>query len=127
MQLTYRDLGLVTPQLTASRDFYVQHLGFAAVYESDWYIHLKNGDIELGLLSPTAPNYPPDFHKPYTGDGVWFSFNVPDVDATYAELSAKQLRIEAPPQDEPWGERHFVVLDPNGARINLAHSIPSTM
>jgi uncharacterized glyoxalase superfamily protein PhnB len=32
--------------------------------------------------------------------------------------------VEGPPQDRPWGERQFVLRDPNGFVVNLAKSIP---
>jgi hypothetical protein len=40
MQITQiKDLGVITADLNASRDFYVAHLGFTPVFVSDWYIH----------------------------------------------------------------------------------------
>ena len=61
MQITQiKDLGVITADLTASRDFYVAHLGFAPVFVSDWYIHLRNGSVDLGLMAakPEMPAVP---------------------------------------------------------------------
>ena len=124
MKLKHRDFGIITSELAASRDFYVTHFGFTAVYEAEWYIHLKNGEIELGLMAPGLEKQPACYHKPYSGDGIWLSWEVDDVDAEYERLQAAGVAALEPPQDRPWGERQFVVRDPNGFALNIAKSIP---
>jgi len=124
MKLTHRDIGIITPDLQAARDFYVNYLGFAAVYASDWYIHLKNEEVELGLMAPGQATQPGFLQTPYDGNGVWLSFNVADMDAEYERLFAAGAPVEGPPQDRPWGERQFALRVPNGFVINLAKSIP---
>jgi len=119
MQITQiKDIGIVTDNLAKSRDFYVQHLGFELAFVSDWYIHLKNGSVELGLMAATRemPSAP--------ANGVWLSLGVKDVDAEYARLKAAGALIDAEPKSQPWGERCFVVRDPNGFGVNLSTSIP---
>jgi len=102
----------------------VNYLGFAAVYASDWYIHLKNEEVELGLMAPGQATQPGFLQTPYDGNGVWLSFNVADMDAEYERLFAAGAPVEGPPQDRPWGERQFALRVPNGFVINLAKSIP---
>jgi uncharacterized glyoxalase superfamily protein PhnB len=119
MQITQlKDLGVVTDHLAASRDFYVQQLGFEPVFVSDWYIHLKNGAVELGLMAAT-----PEM-RAAPANGVWLSVGVADVDAEYARLKAAGAAIDAEPKDQPWGERSFFVRDPNGFGVNLSMAIP---
>ena len=119
MQITQlKDIGIVTDNLAKSRDFYVQHLGFEAAFVSDLYIHLKNGSIELGLMAATKEM------AAIPANGVWLSLGVGDVDAEYSRLKANGAAIEAEPVDHPWGERSFVVRDPNGFGVNLSMSIP---
>lgn len=125
MKLKHRDFGIITSQLAASRDFYVAHFGFSAVYEAEWYIHLKNGEIELGLMAPGVEKQPPYLQIPYIGSGAWLSFEVEDVDAEYERLKAAGVAGDEPPQDRPWGERNFMVRDPNGFVLNVAKSIPA--
>lgn len=125
MKLKHRDFGIITPHIAASRDFYTVHLGFAVVYEAERYIHLKNGDVELGLMAPGLEKQPACFQQPYGGEGIWISFEVDDVDAEYERLKAEGVLGDEPPQDRPWGERQFVVRDPNGFAVNIAKSIPA--
>lgn len=119
MQITkLNDIGIITDNLAKSRDFYVQHLGFEAAFVSDWYIHLKNGSIELGLMAATKTM------AAVPANGVWLSLGVADVDAEFARLKTGNAAIDAEPVDHPWGERSFIVRDPNGFGVNLSMSIP---
>ena len=64
MQITQiKDLGVITADLNASRDFYVAHLGFTPVFVSEGYIHLRNGSVDLGLMAakPEMPAVPAGF------------------------------------------------------------------
>lgn len=124
MKLNYKDIGVVTKDLTASRDFYVNHLGFQPVFVSDWYIHLANGPVQIGLMKEGVEHQPSGLQAANNG-GVWFSFDVADVDAEYRRLAAAGARIDGEPKDEKWGERHFVVWDPNGLAINISMAIPA--
>jgi uncharacterized glyoxalase superfamily protein PhnB len=84
-----------------------------------------NDNVELGLMVPGRETQPEFLQKSYAGDGVWLSFEVADVDAEYERLKAEGAPVEGPPQDRPWGERQFVLRDPNGFVVNLAKPIPA--
>lgn len=59
-------------------------------------------------------------HQPAPrGPGVWVCIDVDDVDAHYERLQRLGVGIEHPLRDEPWGDRHFVVLDPNGVGVDV--------
>lgn len=117
--LKLNDIGIITNDLAASRDFYVRHLGFQVAFLSEWYIHLKNGPIEIGLMTgkeemPAVP-----------ANGVWMSLGVTDAHAEYARLQAAGATLDTEPKDQPWGERCFVVRDPNGFAVNISQQIPA--
>lgn len=124
MKIKSTDIGITTDKLTESRDFYVKHLGFQAVWEGEWYIHLQNGDIEVGLLQPNHPTQPAIFHQTYPGHGMWISFEVDNVDAEYERLRAEGIAMDLELKDEPWGQRHFCFRDPNGVAIDILQKIP---
>jgi catechol 2,3-dioxygenase-like lactoylglutathione lyase family enzyme len=126
MNIKSIDIGITTDKLVESRDFYGKYLGFRTVWEGDWYIHLENGNIEMGLLQPNHPSQPPIFHEPYPGHGMWLSFEVDDVDAEYARLREAGLSMDVEIRNEAWGQRHFCFRDPNGLVIDLIQKIPMT-
>jgi catechol 2,3-dioxygenase-like lactoylglutathione lyase family enzyme len=103
-------------QLAASREFYVEVLGFDVAME----------DPVLGLTSPTNPAAqvlipPPGMENPQPRFGI--DVGEPDaVDAAHSEAVRRGLRVVYPLRTEPWGVRRFFVEDPGGTVINvLAH------
>jgi catechol 2,3-dioxygenase-like lactoylglutathione lyase family enzyme len=102
--------------LAASRDFYVEVLGFEVAME----------DPIVGVTSPTNPTAqvlipPRGMENPPPRFGV--DLGDPDaVDAAHAEVVRRGLRVVYPLTNEPWGVRRFFMEDPSGTVINvLAH------
>src|SRR5690606_41529644 len=58
--------------------------------------------------------------------GALLSFEVEDVDAEYARLKEAGLPMLLDLRDEPFGQRHFIVADPNGVLIDVIKPIPPT-
>ncbi|HEY9847315.1 MAG TPA: VOC family protein [Candidatus Caenarcaniphilales bacterium] len=52
-------------------------------------------------------------------DGLLVVFIVNNIDHEYARLQAEGVPILTPIETEPWGERFFQVMDPNGVIIQL--------
>jgi len=42
---------------------------------------------------------------------------VDDADASYQEVVAKGIKPSSEPRDWPWGNREFVVRDPDGYKL----------
>jgi catechol 2,3-dioxygenase-like lactoylglutathione lyase family enzyme len=53
------------------------------------------------------------------GEGVFLYFSVDDVDETYKELLALGLKPFSEPRNMSWGNREFIVKDPDGYKIVL--------
>ena len=110
-----------TEQLGATTAFY-ERLGFARVFEADWYIHLMwpaNQAIQLGIMVPGHEAQPPLFQSRFGGRGFHLSLEVEDVDAVYAKLKSEGHEIVVELRDEAWGQRHFALEDPNGVGIDI--------
>ena len=118
------DLTISTNKLDQSRDFYRDILGFALVFENDSYIEmLAQGSTTMGVsfVSPELSG-----GEKFTGEGIILSFEVADVDAEFARLKAAGVRILEEIRDKAWGERSFVINDPNGVHIYIYKAIPPT-
>jgi catechol 2,3-dioxygenase-like lactoylglutathione lyase family enzyme len=63
----------------------------------------------------------PDFQKEANletkGAGLFLYIKVADVDAFYSGLVAKGLQPSSEPKDWPWGNREFVLRDPDGYKL----------
>ena len=118
------DLTISTNKLEQSRDFYRDTLGFTLVFENDSYIEmLAQGSTTMGVsfVSPELSG-----GEKFTGEGIILSFEVADVDAEFARLKASGVRILEELRDKAWGERSFVINDPNGVHVYIYKSIPPT-
>lgn len=124
MKITRVDSTISTTKLQESKDFYMKYFDFQLVYESDWYIELLPPDMFSAGISFTLPQR--DIGEFFNGKGLILSFEVEDVDAEYERLQAAGLNIYQELQDKPWGERSFVIDDPNGIHVYIYKSIPPT-
>ncbi|MCF6471897.1 glyoxalase/bleomycin resistance/extradiol dioxygenase family protein [Nonomuraea sp. MG754425] len=114
---------ICTAKMAESKDFYVRLLAFEVTFEADWYVSLRRGSYELALLDHTHATLPQGYRRPVTG--LLLNVEVPDVDAEWERLVVGEgLVPELPLRDEDFGQRHFIVPDPNGVLIDVITPIP---
>ena len=113
--------GVITDKVQESKEFYVRLFGCEVLYEGDdgWFVLLQLGDSELGFMQPGQTSQAEIFRRPFTGQGIWVAVDVDDVDREYARIQALGVEIAVALRDEPWGDRHFVVIDPNGIGVDV--------
>ena len=113
--------GIVTAKLAESKAFYTSVLGFGVTFENEFYLlmHTPDRSAELSFLLPDHPSQQPLFHKAFKGEGMYLTIEVNDVDKLYKEIKKKGIEIKIELRDEPWGDRHFAIADPNGVGIDI--------
>jgi catechol 2,3-dioxygenase-like lactoylglutathione lyase family enzyme len=113
--------GIITTKLQESKMFYKEVLGFGVTFENEWFVLLHTPDkrTEIGFLQPQLPFQDPLFQTAFPGKGVYFTIEVEEVDTLYHQLKARGIAIEVELRDEPWGDRHFAILDPNGIGVDI--------
>lgn len=117
---------LGSSKIAETRDFYLKHLGFELTFDSDWYVSLRRADAhhyQLAFVDYTHPTVPENYRT--SPAGILLSFEVKDVDAEYERL----IKVAGLPevlalQDEGFGQRHFITVDPNGVLIDVIKIIP---
>ncbi|KAB2344522.1 VOC family protein [Actinomadura rudentiformis] len=126
MELTSFYPVLGATRLAESRDFYTRLFGFEVTFEAEWYISLRRGGerpYELALLDFTHPTVPEAYRKPV--QGLLLNFEVEDVDAEWERLVVGEgLKPELDIRTEEFGQRHFIVADPDGVLIDVIKEIP---
>jgi len=116
MNINQVSFGFTTDKVQETKEFYEKYLGATTIFEKDGYACLKLGDIS-NILSIEAPHSPEE--KPSDTTGLGLGITVDDVDLAYDEITSKELNIEMPLEDHPWGERGFGIRDPNGLLIYI--------
>jgi len=124
MKISRVDSTISTMKLQESKEFYMKHFQFELVYESDWYIELIAQDMPAIGVSFVLPQR--DEGEFFNGKGLILSFEVADVDTEYQRLKDEGVHIYQEMQNKPWGERSFVVDDPNGVHLYIYTLIPPT-
>jgi catechol 2,3-dioxygenase-like lactoylglutathione lyase family enzyme len=120
--------GFVTNKLKETKDFYQHVLQFGISFENDFYLlmHTPDQQAQIAFLLPDHPTQQKLFQPAFEGKGAFITIEVPDVDAEYKRIQDLNIPIEIPIRNEPWGDRHFAVVDPNGIGIDfVTYTAPS--
>lgn len=103
-----------------AREFYIDYLGFALVFEHRFepglplYMAVARDGCELHLSE----------HHGDATPGAAVRIAVDDVEALCAELQARPVRHNRPEvQTMPWGTRDFTVTDPFGNRLTFTNAV----
>ncbi|MFF5263528.1 VOC family protein [Actinomadura viridis] len=119
---------ICTSRLDETKDFYIRLLGYTTTFEADWYVSLKYAgtpSYELALLDHTHPTLPEAYRRPV--QGLLLNYEVEDVDAEWQRLVVQEgLKPKLELRDEDFGQRHFIVADPNGVLIDVITPIEAS-
>jgi catechol 2,3-dioxygenase-like lactoylglutathione lyase family enzyme len=104
--------------LAASRDFYSK-VGFEVKSDTPRFVELSLDDFGITLvpMSEAEPEFAGDAAPTGKGKGYYLYLQVSDADAKYAELKAAGIEPATAPRDWAWGNREFIVKDPDGFKM----------
>lgn len=112
-------LGIPVSDQDRALRFYTEKLGFRVF--TDQQFSAKQRWIELSI--PGAETgialFTPEGHEDRIGTFVNSSWEVDNVEKTYAELQAKGVEFAGPPQKQSWGTS-VILKDSEGNQIVLA-------
>jgi len=103
-------------RLESALQQYVEVFGFTEEFRSGDYAGLVRGELRLHLTGSTLHGQP-------LGGGAVYGF-CDEVDSYYADLQRKGANVKAPPQDQPYGLRDFIVTDADGNRLSFGCETP---
>ena len=111
---------ICSDDLRGSKEFYVNLLGFQVKYDSDWYVQLcspKDAEIEYGIIQRDHELVPKEYQN--VPNGMYVTFVVDDVDVVYGRAVDMDVPIIQEPRNEFYGQRRFLIKDPNGCLIDI--------
>jgi predicted enzyme related to lactoylglutathione lyase len=109
-----------TDKLDEVKAFYLEHFGFETTFEGKGYLGLRaagEAGPELSFMQPG------EGCASFGGGGLTCCLEVADVDAEHSRLGGAGLPVVRPLQDNPWGDRSFVVVDPAGVALYIYKEI----
>ena len=114
----------ITTEINLCKEFYLKFFEFEVIFDSDWYIQLKNASgTELAFMLPNLENQPKSLHNPYSGSGVVLSFEVEDTEGEFVRLKELGATFELDLKDEEWGQKHCMLKDPSGMIIDIVQQL----
>lgn len=119
-------LTIFTPDVEASRRFYVDVLGRPVVFEDDVCVIVRFGDLMVNCLELTAAGElvtPLAASHPVNSPHCVLTVRVENVDTACAELGSRGVVFLNGPIDRPWGRRTAAFSDPSGHVWELAQEI----
>lgn len=119
--------GIITDKFVQTKEFYTKVLDFGVTFENEFYLllHTPNQEAEISFLLPNHPSQQPLFQQPFQNQGMYLTIEVEDVDIIYKDMQQKGVEIKIDIRDEPWGDRHFAIQDPNGIGIDIVKYSPT--
>lgn len=112
---------LLVEDVSMAVAYYCVILGFAVEFtQNEQYMGVFRDGVHVHLAAANgAPLHSNRVAWTETFKPADVNFFVSDVDALYAEVTAKGATVDGPPRDEPYGVRDFQVTDLNGYMLRF--------
>lgn len=112
-------IGIPVQDQDRALSFYTEKLGFRVLTDQQYSDKQRWIELSIPLAETGITLFTPDGHQDRIGTFLNSSWEVDDVDKTYAELQAKGVEFVGPPQKQHWGS--FVMMkDSEGNQIVLS-------
>ncbi|MFI5494299.1 VOC family protein [Actinoplanes sp. NPDC051859] len=120
MRISSSVVSLTVDDVPASSKFLATHFGFTERMSADGFAALSHDDaaMDICFLRRGLEVLPVELRQ-QTASGTIIAFVVDDLSAEHERLQAGGAPITLPPREEAWGERLFMVTDPNGIAYEL--------
>lgn len=112
---------VMTTDAAASADFFVTHFGFERVFAADWYVSLRRGQVEIAFLAFDHETIPAGYRVPAAG--LLLNIEVDDATDAHRRLMESGLQPVQGLRDEPFGQRHFILVAPGGVLVDVIEPI----
>ena len=119
---------LFVEDLAGAKAFYEAVFGLPVIFEDPQSSVFRFGPMLVNLLVASAADEligPATVAPPESGSRFQLTIDVPDVDATCAELARRGVTFLNGPLNRPWGVRTAAFVDPGGHIWEVAAPISS--
>ncbi len=107
---------IITNVIEDTKSFYTDILDAKVTFDCGWYCSLSfdGTTAEIQFMTPQKES-----DVPFLNQGVTYNIDVDDVDVEYSKITKRGITIVDEIADHPWGDRSFVICDPNGVRLYI--------
>lgn len=124
MHITSFSVSLTVNNVQTSSDFLVKHFGFTQKIAADGFASLLHESAGINVIyMQTGLEVLPAALRTIPVAGTILAFVTTNLEAEEERLRLAGVPILMPLQTEEWGEKLFMVTDPNGVVIELVEWI----
>jgi uncharacterized glyoxalase superfamily protein PhnB len=114
MRITSSSIALTVADPAASSSFLQRHFGYRELVAADGFASVaREGGVGIALMRTGLSNLPEE-QRGRHATGIIVAFEVADLDAELERLRNEGAPFAMDLHCDPWGERAFQVVDPNG-------------
>lgn len=119
-------LVLATADVPAITRFFVDAFGLTPAFENDMFSEFVLASrFRIAFFKPVGASAH-TFEETASRKGSAVGLTVADVDAVFARLDALRgtfaHQLSGPPKEHPWGEKSFLLTDPDGNRWEITQT-----
>ena len=119
-------LVLATGDVPAITRFFADAFGVAPAFENDMFSEfVLPSKFRIAFFKPVGASAQ-SFDEAASRKASAIGLTVSDVDGTFARLDALREtfshQLSGPPKEHPWGEKSFLLTDPDGNRWEITQS-----
>lgn len=120
MNIQSFSVSLTVNNVKASSEFLVRHFGFKEKMAAEGFASLIHESSGINVIYlQTGIEVLPEFMRHIPTAGTILAFVTHNLEAEQERLRLAGVKISLPLQTEEWGEKLFMVTDPNGVVIEL--------
>lgn len=124
MNITSFSVSLTVNNVKISSDFLIKHFGFKEKMSADGFASLIHETSGINVIyMQTGIKVLPEFLRNVSVAGTILAFVTINLEAEEERLRLAGVPISMPLQTEEWGEKLFMVTDPNGVVIEVVEWI----
>lgn len=116
---------LASPDVPRITSFFGAAFGLAPAFENEMFSEfVLPSKFRIAFFKPVGASAK-TFNADTNRRGSALGLTVADVDAAYqsiAGLEGFSIGLSGPPKEHPWGEKSFLLTDPDGNRWEVAQS-----
>jgi len=115
--LTHINPKLPMRDKNATKEFYINKMGFTEISDYGDYLIIKKDNIEIHFFKFKELDPKENYGQVY--------IRTNDIDSLYQALMDNNVNIHpnAPLQTKPWGQKEFALLDPDNNLLTFGQSV----
>lgn len=120
MNIQSFSVSLTVNNVKASSEFLIRHFGFKEKLAAEGFASLIHEFSGINVIYlQTGIEVLPEFMRHIPAAGTILAFVTHNLEAEQERLRLAGVPVSLPLQTEEWGEKLFMVTDPNGVVIEL--------